>query len=40
MEAPIRNHRMHFGAFEVDLRSGELYKNGVRLKLQKQPFRY
>jgi TolB-like protein/DNA-binding winged helix-turn-helix (wHTH) protein len=29
---------MCFGPFEVDLRSGELRKHGVRLKLQDQPF--
>jgi DNA-binding winged helix-turn-helix (wHTH) protein/tetratricopeptide (TPR) repeat protein len=29
---------MRFGAFEVDLRSGEVYKHGIRLKLQDQPF--
>ena len=27
-----------FGLYEADLRSGELRKNGVRLKLQEQPF--
>jgi DNA-binding winged helix-turn-helix (wHTH) protein/tetratricopeptide (TPR) repeat protein len=27
-----------FGVFEVDLRSGELRKRGVRIKLQEQPF--
>src|SRR5213080_3228334 len=27
-----------FGTFEVDVRSGELRKKGVRLKLQEQPF--
>jgi len=27
-----------FGTFEVDLRAGELRKNGVRLKLTGQPF--
>ena len=26
-----------FGAFELDLRSAELRKNGVKLKLQEQP---
>src|SRR5689334_616908 len=31
--APIR-----FGVFEVDLASGELRKQGVRVKLQDQPF--
>src|SRR5438105_15788582 len=29
---------LHFGVFEADLRSGELRKKGVRLKLQEQPF--
>jgi TolB-like protein/DNA-binding winged helix-turn-helix (wHTH) protein len=28
-----------FGAFEVDLRSGELRKRGIRLSLQEQPLR-
>ena len=27
-----------FGVFQVDLRAGELHKNGVKLKLQGQPF--
>src|SRR5260370_24482461 len=27
-----------FGVFEVDVRSGELRKQGVRIKLQEQPF--
>jgi DNA-binding winged helix-turn-helix (wHTH) protein len=27
-----------FGTFEVDLRSGELRKQGVRVKIQEQPF--
>ena len=35
--------RMHtvfrFGPFELSEREGELRKNGVRLKLQEQPFR-
>jgi eukaryotic-like serine/threonine-protein kinase len=38
MEAPARAHRTRFGAYEVDLRAGELYKHGIRLKLQDQPF--
>lgn len=38
MEATDRNHKTRFGAFEVDLRSGELRKHGIRLKLQRQPF--
>jgi len=29
---------VHFGAFEVDLCSGELRKRGLRIKLQDQPF--
>jgi TolB-like protein len=29
---------VRFGVFEVDLRAGELRKQGVRIKLQKQPF--
>ena len=28
----------HFGVFEVDLRAGELRKNGLRIRLQEQPF--
>jgi len=31
--------KVRFGAFELDLRSGELRKQGVKLKLQEQPFR-
>jgi eukaryotic-like serine/threonine-protein kinase len=38
MEATARNHRTRFGAFEVDSRSGEVYKHGIRLKLQDQPY--
>jgi DNA-binding winged helix-turn-helix (wHTH) protein len=30
---------LRFGTFEVDLRAGELHKQGVRIKLQEQPFR-
>ena len=29
---------IRFGAFEIDVRAGELRKSGVRLKLQEQPF--
>ncbi len=29
---------LHFGVFEVDLRSGELRKHGLRVRLQEQPF--
>jgi len=38
VEATVRTRRKRFGAFEVDLRSGELRKHGIRLKLQNQPF--
>src|ERR1700730_2149521 len=30
---------LRFGAFELDLRAGELHKQGLRVKLQEQPFR-
>src|SRR5205085_6146646 len=29
---------VRFGRFEVDVRSGELRKNGLKVKLQEQPF--
>src|SRR5258706_11308810 len=29
---------LRFGTFEVDVRAGELRKQGVRIKLQEQPF--
>src|ERR1700680_2522075 len=29
---------LRFGVFEVDVRSGELRKQGVRIKVQEQPF--
>src|SRR5690348_14169998 len=38
MEVSTQHRRLHFGAFEVDLRSGELRKYGLRIKLQDQPF--
>src|SRR5215472_10125020 len=38
MEGLGRTRRTSFGDFEVDLRSGELYKHGRRIKLQDQPF--
>jgi eukaryotic-like serine/threonine-protein kinase len=38
MEATNRTGTTRFDAFEVDLRSGEVYKHGIRLKLQDQPF--
>ena len=30
---------LRFGVFQIDVRAGELRKNGVKLKLQEQPFR-
>src|SRR5437588_4155363 len=30
--------RLRFGVFELDLRAGELRKNGLRVRLQEQPF--
>ena len=33
------SRRVRFALFEVNLRSGELRKNGVKIKLQEQPFR-
>jgi TolB-like protein/DNA-binding winged helix-turn-helix (wHTH) protein/Flp pilus assembly protein TadD len=31
--------RLRFGVFELDLRAGELRKNGLRIRLQEQPIR-
>jgi eukaryotic-like serine/threonine-protein kinase len=38
MEVTGRTRKIRFGAFDVDLRSGEVHKHGIRLKLQDQPF--
>lgn len=38
MQAPAHASRVRFSSFEVDLRSGELRKHGLRVKLQVQPF--
>ncbi len=38
MAVTARTRKMRFGAFDVDLRSGEVHKYGIRLKLQDQPF--
>ncbi|MGC2291074.1 MAG: winged helix-turn-helix domain-containing protein, partial [Candidatus Acidiferrales bacterium] len=38
MPTADRNRKARFGAFEADLRAGELRKHGIRLKLQDQPF--
>src|SRR5580698_1865657 len=37
-EFPSSVRSVHFGVFEVDLRSGELRKKGVKIRLQGQPF--
>ena len=38
MSDPSNSSRVaHFGVFEVDLRTGELRKRGVKLKLQEKP---
>lgn len=38
MAIPTPSERVHFGVFEADLRSGELHKHGVKIKLHPQPF--
>ena len=39
METEIQNAQaVRFATFEVDLRAGELHKNGLKLKLGGQPF--
>jgi TolB-like protein/DNA-binding winged helix-turn-helix (wHTH) protein/Tfp pilus assembly protein PilF len=37
-EFPSSAHSVRFGVFEIDLRTGELRKKGIRIKLQGQPF--
>ena len=37
-ETGIESATIRFGVFEVDPRSGELRRNGSRVKLQEQPF--
>src|SRR5262249_28904933 len=32
------NQRIQFGIFEVDMKAGELRRNGTRVRLQEQPF--
>jgi DNA-binding winged helix-turn-helix (wHTH) protein len=34
----MRSEQICFGAFEVDLRAGELRRKGLKVKLQEQPF--
>jgi TolB-like protein/DNA-binding winged helix-turn-helix (wHTH) protein/Flp pilus assembly protein TadD len=35
-----QSRTIRFGLFEVDLRAGELRRNGAKIKLQEQPFRF
>src|ERR1700704_6239116 len=35
---PALPHRARFGAFELDLKAGELHKGGRAVRLQEQPF--
>src|SRR3984957_16925816 len=37
-DIPSRVRRLRFGLFEVDLRAGELRKQGLKIRLQAQPF--
>jgi DNA-binding winged helix-turn-helix (wHTH) protein len=37
-EHPHPHRRLRFGVFEMDLRTGELRKHGMQVRLQKQPF--
>lgn len=39
MEPTARGRTIRFSSFRVDLRTGQIYKHGIRLKLQEQPFR-
>jgi len=36
--SPSESQVIRFGVFEVDLRAGELRKQGIKIKLQQQPF--
>ena len=36
---PVGAELVRFGVFELDLKAGELRRNGRKLKLQEQPFR-
>jgi len=42
-QPPMRNsssgtQNVRFGSFELDLRAGELRRDGIKVKLQDQPF--
>ena len=34
----VPSHRVRFGSFEMDEIAGELRKDGVKIRLQEQPF--
>src|SRR5246127_2244130 len=38
MSASLQYRRVRFGAFEADLSTCELFKRGIRIKIQDQPF--
>jgi DNA-binding response OmpR family regulator len=38
MTSAVQSRRVPFDAFEVNLGSCELFKHGIRIKLQDQPF--
>ena len=38
LHVPTHGRRVRFGVFEADLHSGELYKQGLKIKLQDRPF--
>ena len=38
MQAAQNSRLVRFGSFEVDLQTRELYKRGLKIKLQEQPF--
>ncbi len=38
-ESSVRWDRVRFGVFEADLRTGELRKSGIRIRLQSLPFK-
>src|SRR5689334_4587646 len=38
MEDDQGSRRVSFGVFDLDLRTGELRKHGLRIRLQRQPF--
>lgn len=39
MSQGLQVEKVRFGVFEVDLKSGELRKHGIRIHLQRQPFK-